>query len=89
MKLPERNKMMCILFFMVCSVAANAQTTIKGIITNNNKDPQHCAPYMLRKQTRGFMLIRLDGSNLHFPEKENENWKYHQSVIQPGKWKLY
>ena len=44
---------MHILFFMVCTVAANAQTTIKGIITNNNKDPQANATLHVKQTNQG------------------------------------
>ena len=53
MKLPERNKIAHILFFMLCSVAASAQTTIRGIVTNSNKDPQADATIHVKETNQG------------------------------------
>jgi hypothetical protein len=53
MKPPERNKIGHILFFMACSVAVSAQTTIKGIVTNRNKDPQVACTIHVKETNQG------------------------------------
>src|ERR1700694_633909 len=53
MKLPGRNKVMQFLFILVCSIDANAQTTIKGIITNSNRDPQAAATIHVKETNLG------------------------------------
>ena len=53
MKRPDRNRLLHILFFMVCTVVASAQTTIKGIIINSNEDPQAAATIHVKETNQG------------------------------------
>src|SRR5258708_2615336 len=53
MKPAGRNKITHFLFFMLCSVIASAQTTIKGIVTNSNKDPQSAATIHVKETNQG------------------------------------
>ncbi|HEV3222016.1 MAG TPA: TonB-dependent receptor [Puia sp.] len=53
MRFSGRNKIFNTLFFIFSYVAVNAQTTIRGIVTNSNKDPQSGASIRVKESNQG------------------------------------